>query len=290
MVMDSVLTQLDLRGNISTRLKQLMAYADDILITARTKGALIEALHQLKSSSMEVGLRINEEKTKYLKCSKKDTNKEDLNCPNLNLTIEQVKHYKYLGSTINDNNSIEEEIKVRIALGTKAYYTNSKFFKSKLVTKYSKLKLYRSVIRPIVTYASETWVLKDSSIQKLLVFERKILRKIFGPTRENLIWRIKTNDELDKLIKHHNIINYIKAQRLSWFGHVQRMPASSNVKKIYKWTPLTTRSKGRPKQRWEDNITQDIRQMNIKNWTACVQDRATWKNIVEKAKTFKGGG
>ena len=150
------------------------------------------------------------------------------------------------------------------------------------------LKLYRAVIRPIVTYASETWVLKNSSIQKLLVFERKILRKIFGPTRENQMWRIKTNDELDKLIKHNNIINYIKAQRLSWFGHVQRMPASSTVK-IFKWTPLSTRSKGRPKQRWEDNIIQDIRQMKIKNWTICVQDRATWKNIVEKAKTFKGG-
>ena len=112
--------------------------------------------------------------------------------------------------------------------------------------------------------------------------------KIFGPTRENQMWRIKTNDELDKLIKHQNIINYIKAQRLSWFGHVQRMPATSTVKKIFKLTPLSTRSKGRPKQRWED-IIQDIRQMKIKNWTTCVQDRATWKNIVEKAKTFKGG-
>jgi hypothetical protein len=57
----------------------------------------------------------------------------------------------------------------------------------------------------------------------LLVFERKILRRIFGPTKENQIWRIKTNEELDKLIKHKNIVDYIKAQRLSWFGHVQRM-------------------------------------------------------------------
>jgi len=68
------------------------------------------------------------------------------------------------------------------------------------------------------------------------------------------------------------------------------MPDSTNVKKIYKWIPLTTRLKGRPKQRWEDNVMQDIRQMEIKNWTASVQDQATWKNIVEKAKTFKGGG
>jgi hypothetical protein len=150
--------------------------------------------------------------------------------------------------------------------------------------KESKLKLYRSVIRPIVTYASEIWVLKESSIQKLLVFERKILRRIFGPTRENQLWRIKTNDELDKLIKHQNIINHIKALRLSSFGHVQRMPDSGTVKKIFNWTPLTKRSKGRPKRRWEDNIIQDIRQLNIKNWTACVQDRAKWKKSLRRPK------
>jgi len=68
-------------------------------------------------------------------------------------------------------------------------------------------------------------VLKEAIIQKLLVFERKILR-IFGPMKENQIWRIKTNEELDKLIKHKNIVNYIKAQRLSWLRtqHPQAMP------------------------------------------------------------------
>jgi hypothetical protein len=66
-----------------------------------------------------------------------------------------------------------------------------------------------------VTYASETWVLKEAIIQKLLVFERKILRRIFGPKKENQIWRDKSNEELDKLIKHKNIISHIKAQRLS---------------------------------------------------------------------------
>jgi len=61
-----------------------------------------------------------------------------------------------------------------------------------------------------VTYVSETWVLKETVIQKLLVFERKILRRIFGPTKGNQIWRIKTSEELDKLIKHKNIFNYSK--------------------------------------------------------------------------------
>ena len=73
-------------------------------------------------------------------------------------------------------------------------------------------------------------------------------------------------DIKNKLTKHKNIVNYIKAQRLSWFGHMQRMPDIRTVKKIFNWKPLTKRSQGRPKYRW------DICQMKIKNWTACIQD------------------
>jgi hypothetical protein len=57
-------------------------------------------------------------------------------------------------------------------------------------------------IRPIVTYACETWILKETIIHRLMVFEIKILRKIFGPTYKNGSWRIKTNQELDKIIKY----------------------------------------------------------------------------------------
>jgi len=94
------------------------------------------------------------------------------------------------------------------------------------------MKLYWSILRPIVTYACETWVLKETIKNKLMVFERKVLRKIFGPTKErNGTWRIKTNDELDILIRHKNIINYINAQRLSWFGHLHQMSEEGMVKK-----------------------------------------------------------
>jgi hypothetical protein len=106
----------------------------------------------------------------------------------------------------------------------------------------------------------------------LLVFETKILRRIFGPTKENQIWRTKTIEELDRLIKHRNIGSYIKAQILSWFSHVQRMPDTRTVKKIFNWKPLTKRSQGRAKYRWEDNIKQDICQKKNKNWIACIQD------------------
>ena len=100
-------------------------------------------------------------------------------------------------------------------------------------------------------------------------------------------WRIKINDELDELIRHKNIINRIKAQRLSWFDRLHRMPEERMVKRVYKWKPMLTRPLGRPKNRWEDDVRNDMKKLKIKNGTSCIQDRSKWKSYVEKAKTFK---
>jgi hypothetical protein len=74
-----------------------------------------------------------------------------------------------------------------------------------------------------------------------MVFERNILRKMFGPTYENGFWRIKTNQELGEIIKHKNVINFIKAQRLGWVGHIERMQETRMVKAIHSWKPISKR-------------------------------------------------
>ena len=84
---------------------------------------------------------------------------------------------------------------------------------------------------------------------------------------------------------HRNIINYVKAQRLSWFGHTNRMPEISIVKKIRKWKPFTGRPVGRPKSRWEVEVRNDLKKMKLIKWTEQAQDRLKWKGTVEKAKT-----
>jgi hypothetical protein len=122
--------------------------------------------------SIKYGLVINEKEAKYMKCTRrKQFKNEDLQIGNLE--IGQVRSFKYLGTIVNENNSIEEEIKERIALGNKAYYSNKRLFQNKLISRGAKLKLYWTVVRPVVTYACETWVLKESEIDRLLVFERK---------------------------------------------------------------------------------------------------------------------
>jgi hypothetical protein len=119
-----------------------------------------------------------------------------------------------------------------------------------------------------------------------LLFGRKILREIFGPNNENGIWRVKTNQELDEIIKHNNIINFIPAQRLSWNGHIKRMQGTRMVKAMYCWKPISRRPIGRTKTCWVDDVRKDIQKMKLPNWKSLAQDRGRWMELVEKAKTL----
>ena len=111
---------------------------------------------------------------------------------------------------------------------------------------------------------------------------------MFGPPEEhNGTWRIKTDEELDELMQDSSIINCVKSQRLSWFGHTNRMPDSSIVKKIYKWQPFTNRPVGRPKSEWEDGVKNDPKKLKVVKWPDLVRDGHEWQGIVEKAKTVR---
>ena len=93
-------------------------------------------------------------------------------------------------------------------------------------------------------------------------------------------WRIKTNQELDEIIKRKNIINFIQAQRLSWFGHIERMQGTRMVKAIYSWKPISRRPTRRP----GGMMLEKIYRRNVPNWKTLAQDRRRWKELVEKAK------
>jgi porphobilinogen deaminase len=125
-VMDVIIRKLEIRGNISIRLKRLSAYADDVLIMARTKQTLIDTFLKLKNEALKYGLIVNENKTKYLKCTRKQIQDGKLSVESMQ--FEQVESFKYLGSIVNKNNTIEEDIKERIMAGNKAFYANKRMF------------------------------------------------------------------------------------------------------------------------------------------------------------------
>ena len=123
---------------------------------------MIDTFVKLKNKSLRYGLIVKIHKTKYMKCTRRQ---EQLTAVNTeNKEIEEVKAFKYLGSIINIDNTVEEAIKAGTASGNKFYFANKKMFQSRLISKRAKLKSYYSVIIPIVTYSCETWILKETII------------------------------------------------------------------------------------------------------------------------------
>jgi hypothetical protein len=120
-----------------------------------------------------------------------------------------------------------------------------------------------------------------------MIFERKIMRKIVGPTRlDDGQWKIKTNQEISDILREQNIIGFIRKQRLKWLDHVERMTEDNNVKKIKRWKPMSKRPLGRSKLRWKDDVSEDIKSLNLRNWRNVAQDRERWKKVVEQARTL----
>jgi hypothetical protein len=103
--------------------------------------------------------------------------------------------------------------------------------------------------------------------------KENILRKNYGPFKEIYdTWRFRRNNELYHIIGNRNIVNFIRLQRLRWFGHVYRMNSDRLIKGIYKWKPLGMRAAGRPKNKWEDDVTKDLKLLKIRNWIKCIQN------------------
>jgi len=150
------------------------------------------------------------------------------------------------------------------------------------------MKIYTTMIRPVITYSSETWTLTAKDENNLHIFERQILRKISGPVNIDNIWRIWNNMEIGKLIEGADIVRFIKAQRIKWLGHIQRMDQARPTRKLLHWKPMGTRPVGRPRQWWQDDVMEDLKKLKVKNWKQTAKDRRTWRDLAEKAKTHKG--
>jgi hypothetical protein len=107
-------------------------------------------------------------------------------------------------------------------------------------------------------------VLSDENT--LAIRERKILTKIFGPVKENGVWRIRINQEVFGLYREPDIISEVRKGRLRWLGHVERMPEERTVKKMFKNIPEEKKSFGNPRKRWLDDVESDLKKMGVRGW------------------------
>jgi hypothetical protein len=117
---------------------------------------------------------------------------------------------------------------------------------SRLLSRKIKIRIYKTIILPVVLYGCETWSLTLREEHRLRVFENRVLRRIFGPKRDEVTggWRQLHNEELHKLYSSPSIIRMIKSRRMRWAGHVARMGAKRNAYRILVGNPEGNRPLG----------------------------------------------
>ena len=139
-----------------------------------------------------------------------------------------------------------------------------------------------------MSYGAEAWTLTKKEEQVLIIFERKIFRRIYGRKNESGEWKSRTNRELEETIKGENILKWIKGRRVSWLGHLKRMEEDRMPKKIFTREMEGTRRKGRPRKRWKEEVEKDLQVLVVRRWREFVADRKKWKDIVRQAKVHSG--
>jgi hypothetical protein len=123
--------------------------------------------------------------------------------------------------------------------------------------------LKEKVIFPVVLYGCETWSLTLREERRLRAFEKRVLRRVFWPKRDEVTgeWRKLHNEELNDLYSLPNIVRVLKSRRMRWAGHVARMGEESGVHRVLVGKPEGKRPLGRPRRRWEDNIKMDLQEV-----------------------------
>ena len=132
---------------------------------------------------------------------------------------------------------------------------------SRLLSKNLKIKIYSTIILPVVLYGCETWSLTLREERRLRVFENRVLRRVFGPKRDEVTgeWRKLHNEELRDLYSLPNIVRVVKSRRMRWAGHVARMGEGRDVHRVLVGKPEGKRPLGRPRR--DDNIKMDLREL-----------------------------
>lgn len=262
---------------------EALGYADDLNLIATSKDQVLATASHLEAAAKTVGLSINTEKTKYLHVSRAPS-REDAG------RYEAVTNFRYLGSILTSDNQTSEDVSSRIRAANVAYFQTRPLFRSRLLSWTTKIRLYKTLVRPVLLYGAEAWTLTSQDSRSIKTFENKMLRRIFGGRIEDGAWRIRTNEEIHRLYGSADILTELRGRRLQWLGHVERMGEDRTARRVWMAQPQGRRPPGRPRKRWSTQAEEDLRAVGlpVPGWRAIAQDRSTWRQIVHEAKSPPG--
>jgi len=265
----------------------ILAYVDDIELIGKNEMEMRKLFVEMENIARKFGLRINQEKTKYMTVERKNSLKKNKigYLKIKNYKFERVENFKYLGVIFNEDNNNQTDLQKRIKNANKTYFMLQIFFLNINMSKKLKLKLKNTTLDKTLTGASETGTLTKRDRKQLNIFERKVYRRILGPVYDNEKenWRILTNKEIYTIVKKPTVTETMRLNRLCWFGHVQRMEGNRSAKRILYMNLGATRLRGRPRNRWQDDVREDGRTVG-EGWQEKVHNSEEWKKLLRTAR------
>ena len=279
-------------GLIHHKKHQCLAFADDLVIVTRNKKELQECIFKLEEAAQRMGLEINQSKTKFMTWMDRDfegTGRLEITNRNGKVySFEEVETYTYLGTEFCRRPGNREEIQARMMKANKCVQGLRGIIHSKNISRGLKIKLYKTIVRPIMIFGSEAWTLGTTEQRMIAIWERKILRKVYGGKNTQGRWERRTNKEIYELYSEPDIVAVVKGKRLSWLGHVMRMQKDRVPRRIMESSIGGKRRRGRPRARWKQEVMRDVAEGRICGWKEKTQNRRQWRNAVEQAVGLLG--
>ena len=244
---DQHTTGVKVNGKIINNIR----YADDTVLLAETLDDLQGLLDQVVKTSEKRGLTLNTKKTKFMTITKHQQQPETLWIKGE--PVERVCKYKYLGTTVTDNNEYSEEIRSRIGQARTTFNKMRNVLCRTDLSLHLKIRMLKCYVFPVLLYGMEAWTLKKNDTDRLEAFEMWAYRRIL-----RISWTSRTTNKevLRRMGKDKEIMTIIKIRKLQYLGHVMRGERYTLLQNILQGKILGKRSIGRRRISWLNNLRQ----------------------------------
>ena len=258
-----------------TEAPESMLFADDIVLCGDKDVDMTEYLESWRKALEERGMRVSRPKTQFMDFSFEQNAQG--NRPQVKILgeeVERVTHFKYLGTSIEEEGGMETEIVKRVGAGWMNWKKCSGVLCDKRMPVKLKGKVYRTVVRPAMLYGAETWATTKRQESRIEVNEMRMLRWMCGVTRKDKI----RNEHIRGTTKVVQASRKITERRLKWYGHVMRTEEDHVVRRVMTKAIPGKRKRGRPKTRWKDVCKRDMQTVGLREGDE--GDSAYWKETI----------
>jgi hypothetical protein len=251
-----------------------LRFADDIDLMGENQQEAQDILQDVHRSSQQYGLEINKDKTKVMLVAKES---HDVTINLDNQKLEQVTHFKYLGTEVTDQNSCSTDIRCRTAQALATASNLRIIWRNPRISLKTKLRLLDCLVIPIALYGCETWTLNKTDLNKLKAFGMKCLRLLL-----NIKWQDHiTNQEISsRSAKTESyIVDIVQRRQHTWLGHVIRMDGNRLPKMSIQAHAHNTRCRGRPRKSWVDTALEGSG-LDFKTAVHIAHNREEWRSCI----------